>query len=97
MIWGLTTSVCTLRNLCLTGVDCLPCLLICVPLYSLTPCSPSWLPLPAPPPWAFFRWRASLLWVETAPGMVINRVTDAALKATDVAPAVQVVERASAS
>ena len=34
------------------------------------------------------------LWVETAPGMVINRVTDAALKATDVAPAVQVVERA---
>ena len=34
------------------------------------------------------------LWVETAPGMIINRVTDAALKATDVAPAVQVVERA---
>jgi len=34
------------------------------------------------------------LWVETAPGMVINQVTDVALKATDVAPAVQVVERA---
>jgi len=34
------------------------------------------------------------LWVETAPGMIINRVTDVALKATDVAPAVQVVERA---
>ena len=34
------------------------------------------------------------LWVETAPGMIINRVTDIALKATRVAPAVQVVERA---
>lgn len=34
------------------------------------------------------------LWVETAPGMIINRVTDVALKATSVAPAVQVVERA---
>ncbi len=34
------------------------------------------------------------LWVETAPGMIINRVTDVALKATRVAPAVQVVERA---
>ena len=34
------------------------------------------------------------LWVETAPGMVINSVTDVALKATNVAPAVQVVERA---
>ncbi len=34
------------------------------------------------------------LWVETAPGMIINRVTDVALKATAVAPAVQVVERA---
>lgn len=34
------------------------------------------------------------LWVETAPGMVINRVTDVALKATRVVPAVQVVERA---
>ncbi len=34
------------------------------------------------------------LWVETAPGMIINRVTDVALKATNVAPAVQVVERA---
>ncbi len=34
------------------------------------------------------------LWVETAPGMVINSVTDVALKATSVAPAVQVVERA---
>ena len=34
------------------------------------------------------------LWVETAPGMVINRVTDVALKATRSVPAVQVVERA---
>ncbi|MEL6343377.1 MAG: BMC domain-containing protein [Myxococcota bacterium] len=34
------------------------------------------------------------LWVETAPGMIINRVTDVALKATDAVPAVQVVERA---
>ncbi len=36
----------------------------------------------------------SSLWVETAPGMIINRVTDVALKATRCAPAVQVVERA---
>ena len=34
------------------------------------------------------------LWVETAPGMIINRVTDVALKATRSVPAVQVVERA---
>lgn len=34
------------------------------------------------------------LWIETAPGMVINRATDIALKATSVTPAVQVVERA---
>jgi hypothetical protein len=34
------------------------------------------------------------LWIETAPGMIINRVTDVALKASQVAPAVQVVERA---
>lgn len=34
------------------------------------------------------------LWVEIAPGIAINRVTDVALKATEVAPAVQVVERA---
>jgi hypothetical protein len=34
------------------------------------------------------------LWVESAPGIAINRVTDAALKATRVQPAVQVVERA---
>jgi len=34
------------------------------------------------------------LWVETAPGMIINRVTDVALKATASTPAVQVVERA---
>ncbi len=34
------------------------------------------------------------LWVEIAPGIAINRVTDTALKATNVAPAVQVVERA---
>ncbi|MCG8424081.1 MAG: hypothetical protein MJE77_39820 [Proteobacteria bacterium] len=34
------------------------------------------------------------LWVEIAPGIAINQVTDAALKATTVQPAVQVVERA---
>lgn len=34
------------------------------------------------------------LWVEIAPGIAINRVTDVALKATTVVPAVQVVERA---
>src|SRR5690606_10769885 len=34
------------------------------------------------------------LWVEIAPGIAINRVTDIALKATEVTPAVQVVERA---
>jgi hypothetical protein len=34
------------------------------------------------------------LWVEIAPGIAINRVTDAALKATAVQPAIQVVERA---
>lgn len=34
------------------------------------------------------------LWVEIAPGIAINRVTDVALKATRVSPAVQVVERA---
>lgn len=34
------------------------------------------------------------LWVEIAPGMAINRVTDLALKASKVQPAVQVVERA---
>ncbi len=34
------------------------------------------------------------LWIEIAPGMAINRVTDVALKASKVAPAVQVVERA---
>ena len=34
------------------------------------------------------------LWVEIAPGIAINQVTDTALKATKVAPAVQVVERA---
>ncbi|PID39272.1 MAG: hypothetical protein CSB49_01775 [Proteobacteria bacterium] len=34
------------------------------------------------------------LYVEIAPGIAINRVTDVALKATSVAPAVQVVERA---
>jgi hypothetical protein len=34
------------------------------------------------------------LWVEIAPGIAINRVTDVALKATKVAQAVQVVERA---
>lgn len=34
------------------------------------------------------------LWVEIAPGIAINRVTDMALKATKVVPAIQVVERA---
>lgn len=34
------------------------------------------------------------LWIEIAPGIAINRVTDSALKATKVQPAVQVVERA---
>jgi hypothetical protein len=34
------------------------------------------------------------LFVEIAPGIAINRVTDVALKATRVAPAIQVVERA---
>ncbi len=33
------------------------------------------------------------LWVEISPGIEINRVTDIALKATKVRPAVQVVER----
>jgi len=36
----------------------------------------------------------SSLWVEIAPGIAINRITDMALKATKVVPAVQVVERA---
>lgn len=34
------------------------------------------------------------LWVEIAPGIAINRVTDVALKRTRTVPAVQVVERA---
>jgi len=34
------------------------------------------------------------LWVEIAPGIAINRVTDVALKASTVVPGVQVVERA---
>src|SRR6478736_210689 len=34
------------------------------------------------------------LFVEIAPGIAINRVTDVALKATNVVPAIQVVERA---
>lgn len=34
------------------------------------------------------------LWVEIAPGIAINRVTDVALKQTRTVPAVQVVERA---
>ena len=33
------------------------------------------------------------LWVELSPGIEINRITDVALKATKVRPAVQVVER----
>ncbi|MBM4291359.1 MAG: hypothetical protein FJ138_07945 [Deltaproteobacteria bacterium] len=34
------------------------------------------------------------LWIEIAPGIAINKVTDVALKAAKVVPAVQVVERA---
>jgi hypothetical protein len=34
------------------------------------------------------------MFIETAPGMVINRITDVALKATEAAPAIMVVERA---
>lgn len=34
------------------------------------------------------------LWVEIAPGLAINTITDVALKATQVAPAIQIVERA---
>ena len=37
------------------------------------------------------------LWVEIAPGMAINRVTDIALKASACQPALQVVERAYGS
>ena len=33
------------------------------------------------------------LWIETAPGMVINTLTDVALKGTDCQPAIQLVER----
>ncbi|MDO9065715.1 MAG: hypothetical protein Q7U96_01345, partial [Chloroflexota bacterium] len=33
------------------------------------------------------------LWVEISPGIEINRITDVAVKATNVRPAVQVVER----
>jgi len=36
----------------------------------------------------------SSLFVEIAPGMAINKITDVALKATDVQPGIQVVERA---
>jgi len=38
--------------------------------------------------------RQAALYVEVAPGIEINRLTDVALKATGVQPAVQVVERA---
>lgn len=34
------------------------------------------------------------LWIEVAPGIAINRVTDIAIKKTQVRPAVQIVERA---
>ena len=34
------------------------------------------------------------LYIEIAPGIAINRLTDVALKSTSVRPAVQVVERA---
>jgi hypothetical protein len=35
----------------------------------------------------------SSLWVEVAPGIEINRLTDIALKATNVTPAMQIIER----
>lgn len=38
--------------------------------------------------------KQAALYVEVAPGIEINRITDAALKATSVKPAVQIVERA---
>jgi hypothetical protein len=38
--------------------------------------------------------REASLFVEIAPGIAINKVTDTALKNTDVRPGVQVVERA---
>lgn len=34
------------------------------------------------------------MFIETAPGLIINRITDVALKATGVTPAIMVVERA---
>jgi len=34
------------------------------------------------------------MFIETAPGLIINRITDVALKATSVTPAIMVVERA---
>ena len=34
------------------------------------------------------------IFIETAPGLIINRITDVALKATQVTPAIMVVERA---
>ena len=34
------------------------------------------------------------LYIETSPSMVINNITDIALKATDVRPGMQIVERA---
>jgi hypothetical protein len=34
------------------------------------------------------------MFIETAPGLVINRITDVALKATAATPAIMVVERA---
>jgi len=33
------------------------------------------------------------LWIETAPGMIVNTLTDVALKATECQPAIQLVER----
>ena len=39
--------------------------------------------------------KQAALWIEVSPGIEINRVTDIALKKTDVRPAVQVVERAN--
>jgi hypothetical protein len=35
----------------------------------------------------------SSLWIEVAPGIEINRLTDIALKATNVTPAMQIIER----
>ena len=59
-------------------------LLIAVVMAGATVANLTVLPLPG----------MASLYVEIAPGIAINRVTDVALKATSVVPAIQVVERA---